>query len=66
MANLNKRSKLDFSGDFDPDDPVNFETDDSEPRPIVGSDSSDGEQISDLEDSDEGLAFINEGICKKY
>ena len=52
---------MDFSGDFDPDDPVNFETDDSEPRPIVGSDSSDGEQISDLENLDEGLAFINEG-----
>ena len=47
MANLNKRSKL--------------ETDKSEPRPIAGSDSSDGEQIQDLENLDEGLAFINEG-----
>ena len=55
MVNLNKRTKLDFSATFDQDDPLNFETDESKPRPIVGSDSSDGEEISDLEDSDEGL-----------
>ena len=65
MENLNKRSK--FSPDFDRDDPFNFENKDSEPtgRPIIGSDSSDEDVISDLEDSDEGFGFINEGNLSK-
>ena len=65
MENLNKRSK--FSPDFDRDDPFNFENEDSEPtgRPIIGSDSSDEDVISDLEDSDEGLGFINKGNLLK-
>ena len=34
-------------------------------RPIIGSDSSDEDVISDLEDSDEGFGFINEGNLSK-
>ena len=34
-------------------------------RPIIGSDSSDEDVISYLEDSDEGFGFINEGYLSK-
>jgi|TARA_B110000977_G_scaffold88703_1_gene117920 hypothetical protein len=66
MENFNKRKKPDLTADFDPDNSFSFEIDDREPRPIIGSDSSDGE-ISDLEDSDEGFGFVTQGnLSKKH
>ena len=61
MENFNKRKKPDLTADFDPDNSFSFEIDDREPRPIIGSDSSDQEEISDLEDSDEGFGLVNQG-----